>query len=204
MATKLNQPAVATQKYYFRIKRFFDLIASFSLLFLLSPLLITIWVLVKLDSKGPALYWSQRVGRNGVEFNMPKFRTMRINTPEVSSDLLSEPNAHITRVGSWLRVFSLDELPQLWSVLCGKMSIVGPRPALHTQAILVKSRQRYGIHKLLPGITGWAQINGRDYNRDSQKLALDGEYLENYCLAVDMQILARTVVLVLKRKDVSH
>jgi O-antigen biosynthesis protein WbqP len=191
------------QKYYFRIKRFFDLIASFLLLLVLSPILITICALVKLSSKGPALYWSHRIGRKGNGFNMPKFRTMYIDTPEASSDQLREPNAHITAIGSWLRVFSIDELPQLWSVLCGKMSIVGPRPALRSQEILISGRKHYGIDNLLPGITGWAQIMGRNRLTWDEKFSLDLWYVDNRSFSLDAKILLLTVWRVISRNGIS-
>lgn len=186
------------------MKRVFDvavaLIASF---FLLVPLLV-IAIAVKLGSSGPALYWSDRVGRDNRLFRMPKFRSMRVDTPALATHLLTNPQAYITPVGAFLRKTSLDELPQLWSILVGDMSFVGPRPALFNQHDLVDLRTRYGVHFLLPGLTGWAQINGRDEIPIPDKVALDVEYLQRRSLWFDCLIIWKTAVKVLNREGVSH
>jgi len=150
------------------MKRIFDLVVAIILLILLSIPMLFIALIVKLTSKGPILFWSDRIGINNTTFKMPKFRTMRIDTPVVATHILENPDKYLTPIGSFIRRFSLDELPQLWSVLKGDMSFVGPRPALYNQDDLIELRTKMGIHKLTPGITGWAQINGRD-DSDSEK-----------------------------------
>lgn len=186
------------------MKRVFDvtvaLVASF---FLLAPLLV-IALAVKLGSAGPALYWSDRVGRGNRLFRMPKFRSMRVDTPALATHLLTNPQAYITPVGAFLRKTSLDELPQLWSILVGDMSFVGPRPALFNQHDLVELRTRNGVHLLLPGLTGWAQINGRDEIPIPDKVALDVEYMQRRSLWFDGLIIWKTAVKVLNREGVSH
>jgi O-antigen biosynthesis protein WbqP len=186
------------------MKRFIDLLlAAVACVLLALPLLIiALWI--RLTSPGPALYWSQRVGRNNRLFAMPKFRSMRIDTPEVATHLLENPAQWLIPIGSFLRRSSLDELPQLWSILRGDMSLVGPRPALHNQHDLIAQRTQAGVHMLRPGLTGWAQINGRDELPIAQKVALDAWYLEHRSLALDVRILLRTVLKVLRRDGVSH
>jgi O-antigen biosynthesis protein WbqP len=161
-------------------------------------------IAIKITSRGPVLYWSDRVGRHGRIFRMPKFRTMRIDTPVVATHLLQNPAQWITPVGAFLRSSSLDELPQLWSVLRGDMSLVGPRPALYNQADLVAARRECGVDALQPGITGWAQINGRDELPIPEKVAYDREYLQRQSFTFDLRIILLTVVNVLQRKGVSH
>ena len=161
-------------------------------------------VLVRLTSPGPVLYWSDRVGRHNTIFRMPKFRSMRLGTPAVATHLLSDPHSHLTPIGSFLRKSSLDELPQLWSILKGDMSFVGPRPALFNQDDLIELRTRYGVHRLLPGLTGWAQVNGRDELPIPDKVMLDVEYLQRQSLWFDLHILWLTFVKVLRRDGVSH
>ncbi len=161
------------------MKRIFDLIATVILLLILVVPLIIIALLVKGTSKGPFLYWSDRVGMGNKIFRMPKFRTMRIDTPAVATHLLKDPDAHLTSIGPFLRKLSLDELPQLWSVLKGDMSFVGPRPALFNQEDLIALRTERGVHRLIPGITGWAQINGRDDIPIPKKVEFD-EYAFNF------------------------
>lgn len=185
-------------------KRLVDLVLSLAAGVVLMIPLVVVAVLVKLTSRGPALYWSDRVGRNNVIFRMPKFRSMKIDTPAVATHLLANPQAHLTPIGSFLRKSSLDELPQLWSVLKGEMSLVGPRPALFNQHDLVALRTERGVHVLLPGVTGWAQINGRDELPIPDKVALDVEYLQRHSLAMDMTILWKTVLKVVRRDGVSH
>lgn len=186
------------------MKRIFDLLlAAFAAVFLLVPVLL-IAVLVRLTSKGPALYWSDRVGRNNIIFKMPKFRSMQMGTPAVATHLLPDPDSYLTPIGSFLRKSSLDELPQLWSIVKGDMSFVGPRPALFNQHDLIELRTRSGIHELLPGLTGWAQINGRDELPISQKVALDIEYLEKISLWLDIKIIFLTGLKVLRRENVVH
>ena len=186
------------------IKRAFDILVAVVLLLLLAPLMVLIAVAVRLTSNGPALYWSQRIGRNNTIFLMPKFRSMLIDTPQLATHLMADPSRHLTPLGRFLRRTSLDELPQLWSILIGHMSFVGPRPALFNQDDLVALRTRYGVHELTPGLTGWAQVNGRDELPIPEKVALDKSYLENQSILLDARILARTVAKVLRRENVSH
>ena len=173
----------------------------------LTPLMIFTFLVVKLTSKGPAIYWSQRVGVNNQLFDMPKFRSMKIDTPTLATHLLNQKgNAkmYLTPVGGFIRKFSLDEIPQLWSVLKGDMSIVGPRPALFNQKDLIELRAKYGVDKLRPGITGWAQVNGRDEIPIPKKVELDVYYLTHQSLVFDCYIILLTVLKVLKRDNVSH
>jgi O-antigen biosynthesis protein WbqP len=185
-------------------KRAFDLVLGLvAALLLLLPILL-LALAVRLNSPGPALYWSDRVGRDNRIFRMPKFRSMRIDTPEVATHLLTSPDRYITPVGRFLRKTSLDELPQLWSILKGDMSFVGPRPALFNQDDLVALRTEKGVHRLVPGLTGWAQVNGRDELAIPVKVALDEEYLRRRSLAFDLKILWMTLLKVLRRQGVSH
>ena len=186
------------------MKRFFDLtLALLALVILMIPIVL-VALLVKASSPGPALYWSDRVGRHNRLFRLPKFGSMRFDTPAVATHLLENPKAWLTPVGSFLRKSSLDELPQLWSILRGDMSFVGPRPALFNQDDLIALRTACGVHALVPGLTGWAQINGRDELPIPEKVRLDAEYLARKSLAFDMQILWLTFVKVLSRDGVSH
>ena len=185
-------------------KRIFDMsVAILAGLFLLLPLLV-IALLVKLTSPGPVLYWSERVGRFNHIFKMPKFRSMRLGTPAVATHLLDSPQAYLTPIGAFLRRSSLDELPQLWSILEGNMSFVGPRPALFNQHDLVALRTRHGVHELVPGLTGWAQINGRDVLPIPDKVAFDIEYLQRRSFWFDLKIIIWTFIKVAKRESVSH
>jgi O-antigen biosynthesis protein WbqP len=186
------------------MKRTFDLLLGLlaSLVLLLPVLLVAL--AVRLTSKGPALYWSDRVGRHNTIFKMPKFRSMRVGTPAVATHLLGNPAAHLTPIGSFLRKSSLDELPQLWSILRGDMSFVGPRPALFNQHDLMALRTEKGVHILVPGLTGWAQVNGRDELPIPQKVQLDVAYLQRQSLWFDIRILWLTFVKVLRRDGVSH
>jgi O-antigen biosynthesis protein WbqP len=186
------------------MKRIFDLVLGFvAALVLLVPVLL-VAVAVRLTSKGPALYWSDRVGRNNLIFKMPKFRSMRVGTPAVATHLLGNPSAHLTPIGSFLRKSSLDELPQLWSILKGDMSFVGPRPALFNQQDLIDLRTAQGVHELVPGLTGWAQVNGRDELPIPDKVKLDVAYLQRQSLWFDVRILWLTFVKVLRRDGVTH
>ncbi len=186
------------------MKRLFDLgLALIASVILAIPVLL-VAVLVKVTSSGPVLYWSDRVGRHNHNFKMPKFRSMRIGTPAVATHLLQDPNAWLTPIGSFLRKSSLDELPQLWSILVGDMSFVGPRPALFNQDDLVALRTEFGVDKLMPGLTGWAQINGRDELPIPQKVVLDVEYLQRRSFWFDIRIIWLTAVKVVKRDGVSH
>ncbi len=185
-------------------KRFFDLaMASFLLCFLSVPILV-VGLMVKLTSKGPVLYWSDRVGINNTIFRMPKFRTMRMDTPAVATHLMKNPDAYLTSIGSFLRKFSLDELPQLYSILKGDISFVGPRPALFNQDDLVELRTGNGIHRLIPGITGWAQVNGRDELPIPVKVEFDEYYLKNRSFFFDLKILWMTFIKVVRREGVTH
>ena len=165
---------------------------------------ILIWLFVRLTSPGPALYWSRRAGSHGTFFMMPKFRTMQINTPEVATDKFGNAKSYLTPIGSFLRRTSLDELPQLYSVMRGEMSIVGPRPALHNQDELIAERAAMGIDQLRPGVTGWAQINGRDEIALQDKLQFDREYLERQSLFFDLKIIFKTVIAVVRSRGVLH
>jgi O-antigen biosynthesis protein WbqP len=186
------------------MKRLFDLIVGVCAGVVLLLPLVLVALAVRLTSKGPALYWSDRVGRNNTIFKMPKFRSMRVGTPAVATHLLSNPDAYLTPIGSFLRKSSLDELPQLWSILVGDMSFVGPRPALFNQHDLVELRTRAGVHQLVPGLTGWAQINGRDELPIPDKVALDVEYLHRKSLFFDIKIIILTAWKVVKRDNVTH
>lgn len=186
------------------IKRTFDFfLAIIVLLFLIIPILL-VALMVRLTSAGPVLYWSDRVGRKNHLFKMPKFRSMLINTPAVATHLLSDPKQYLTPIGSFLRKSSLDELPQLWSILKGDMSFVGPRPALFNQDDLVALRTQYGVDKLLPGLTGWAQINGRDELPIPIKVKLDVEYMNNQSFLFDLKIIFLTFLKVLRRDGIQH
>ena len=186
------------------MKRFFDLILGlFASIVLLLPVLL-VAMAVRLTSKGPALYWSDRVGRNNVIFKMPKFRSMRVGTPAVATHLLADARSHLTPIGSFLRKSSLDELPQLWSILAGDMSFVGPRPALFNQQDLIALRTEQGVHTLLPGLTGWAQVNGRDELPIPEKVKLDLVYLQRQSFWFDIYILWLTFIKVMRRDGVSH
>jgi O-antigen biosynthesis protein WbqP len=187
-----------------RVKRIFDLLLSTVLLAVLSPLFFIVALLVRLTSTGPVLYWSDRVGQNNVIFKMPKFRTMLVDTPAVATHLLSDPEKFLTLVGSFLRRSSLDELPQLWSIIKGDMSFVGPRPALFNQIDLINLRTQYGIDRLLPGLTGWAQVNGRDELAIPEKVKLDAEYLNRQSLSLDLKIMLLTFFKVLRKDGVAH
>jgi O-antigen biosynthesis protein WbqP len=186
------------------MKRFFDLIFSFVISFVLLLPILLVAMAVRLTSKGPVLYWSERVGRNNVIFKMPKFRSMRVGTPPVATHLLANIYEHLTPIGSFLRKSSLDELPQLWSILAGDMSFVGPRPALFNQLDLIALRTEKGVHILVPGLTGWAQVNGRDELQIPEKVKLDVAYLQRQSIRFDIRILWMTFVKVIKLDGVSH
>jgi len=186
------------------MKRLFDLVlALFITVFLMLPILV-VAIVVRLTSSGPALYWSNRVGRFNAIFRMPKFRTMQIGTPAVATHLLSNTGQYLTPVGSFLRKSSLDELPQLWSILVGDMSFVGPRPALFNQDDLIALRTQYGVDKLVPGLTGWAQVNGRDELSIPIKVQFEMEYLQKQSFWFDIKILGLTFLKVVGRAGVSH
>jgi O-antigen biosynthesis protein WbqP len=185
-------------------KRFFDAVASFAGMVVCAPLLIGIALAVRLTSRGPALHWSKRIGRRNAVFLMPKFRTMRVDTPQVATHLLNDPARWATPLGPFLRRSSLDELPQLWSVLKGDMSLVGPRPALYNQDDLVALRTAAGLTNLRPGITGWAQVNGRDDLPIPMKVDLDLDYGRRASFIFDLSILWRTLTNILVSKGISH
>lgn len=186
------------------MKRLLDIVGALAGLVALWPVLFAVALAVRLDSPGPALHWSKRVGRGNRIFPMPKFRTMRTDAPDVATHLLADPEQWITPLGRFLRRTSLDELPQLWSVLKGDMSLVGPRPALFNQDDLVALRTEAGVHELRPGLTGWAQINGRDELPIPEKVRLDREYLERRSLAFDLWILLGTALAAVSGRGVSH
>lgn len=186
------------------MKRLFDVCLSLVVFLVLVMPLCLVWLAVRLTSKGPALYWSDRVGINNIIFKMPKFRTMQLNTPAVATHLLANPQSYLTPIGSFLRKSSLDELPQLWSIFIGDMSWVGPRPALFNQADLIELRTINGVHQLKPGLTGWAQINGRDEIPIPQKVQLDTYYLNHQSMVLDIKIIFLTGLKVLRREDVTH
>lgn len=186
------------------MKRVFDIcLGCLAALILFVPVLL-VAIAVRLTSKGPALYWSDRIGRDNVTFKMPKFRSMRVGTPAMATHLLADARSHLTPIGSFLRKSSLDELPQLWSILMGDMSFVGPRPALFNQQDLIALRTEQGVHTLVPGLTGWAQVNGRDELPIPEKVKLDAAYLKRQSLWFDIRILWLTFVTVLDRDGVSH
>ena len=186
------------------MKRIMDsAVALIASLILFFPILM-VTIAVRSISKGPSLYWSDRVGRNNFNFKMPKFRTMRVGTPALATHLMRNPKEYLTPIGAFLRRSSFDELPQLWSVLVGDMSLVGPRPALFNQQDLIELRTKFGVHLLLPGITGWAQVNGRDELSIEDKVALDVFYLENQSFWLDLKILWLTLIKVIRREGVSH
>ncbi len=186
------------------IKRTFDLILALILLVLLGPILIIVALLVRLTSPGPALHWSKRIGRNNEIFLMPKFRSMKTNAPQVATHLMTDPDQFLTPIGGFLRKSSLDELPQIFSVILGDMSFVGPRPALFNQKDLMDLRTQKGVHTLKPGITGWAQVNGRDELPIPAKVEFDAEYLKRNSLIFDFRILVMTAMKVCSAKGVSH
>lgn len=186
------------------MKRVFDIVLGMIAAVILCIPFLIVALAVKLTSTGPVLYWSNRVGRHNVLFKMPKFRSMKVGTPAVATHLLTNPHAHLTPIGSFLRKSSLDELPQLWSILVGDMSFVGPRPALFNQQDLIDLRTEYGVDVLLPGLTGWAQVNGRDELPIPLKVQLDVIYLQRQSLLFDLRILWMTFVKVLRRDGVSH
>jgi O-antigen biosynthesis protein WbqP len=179
------------------------LLAGVLLIVGLVPCLV-IAALIRLTSPGPVIYWSDRIGANNGLFRMPKFRTMRTDTPAVATHLLSEPDVYLTSIGGFLRKTSLDELPQLWSILVGHMSLVGPRPALFNQDDLIRLRTEAGVHQLRPGLTGWAQVNGRDELPIPEKVKLDAEYMRRFSFLFDVKIMVLTFVRVLYRHGVAH
>ncbi|MBG7620166.1 sugar transferase [Herbaspirillum sp. AP02] len=186
------------------MKRCFDVVSAlFAAVLLLVPCIV-VYLFVILTSSGPAIYWSDRVGRNNKIFRMPKFRTMRVNTPAVATHLLADPKTHLTPIGGFLRKSSLDELPQLWCILKGDMSFVGPRPALYNQEDLIQMRTLKGVSELTPGLTGWAQINGRDELPLDVKVQFDVEYLTRRSFFFDLYIIWETARKVLSRSGVSH
>ena len=186
------------------MKRLFDLLVALVAAVVLAVPVLLVAVAVRLTSSGSALYWSDRVGRHNRIFKMPKFRSMRVGTPAVATHLLADATSHLTPIGSFLRKSSLDELPQLWGILVGDMSFVGPRPALFNQHDLIELRTIQGVDALVPGLTGWAQINGRDELPIPDKVKLDVEYLQRQSLGFDIRILWLTFVKVLRRDGVSH
>ena len=185
-------------------KRIFDLLVSLLAFILFSIPMLLVAIAVKLTSSGPILHWSERVGRNNKIFRMPKFRTMRLNTPLLPTHLLQNANSFITPIGSFLRKTSLDELPQLYCIIMGHMSLVGPRPALYNQHDLIDARTYLGVHTLMPGLTGWAQVNGRDELPLDQKVKYDQEYLDQKSFLMDLKILVLTVWKVVRVEDVTH
>ena len=186
------------------MKRIFDIALSAVLLIVFSLPLCLLCLWVRSTSKGPALYWSDRVGRRNQIFKMAKLRTMKANTPAVATHLLSDPNSQLTPIGGFLRKSSLDELPQLWNILIGDMSFVGPRPALFNQTDLIALRTKKKVDELCPGLTGWAQLNGRDELSIEEKVEYDSEYLQNQSFAFDLKILWLTAIQVVQAKGVSH
>jgi O-antigen biosynthesis protein WbqP len=188
---------------YYYIKRIFDFIYALIGLILLSPIFILIGLLIKLDSRGPIFFTQRRIGQHKKEFKMLKFRTMKRDAPSnVPTHLMKEPSRYITRVGKILRKTSLDEIPQFINILKGDMSFVGPRPALYNQDDLVVEREKYGVHQVLPGVTGWAQVNGRDTLPIPDKAKLDGEYIKHFGLWTDFKLLVKTVVAIVKSDGV--
>ena len=186
------------------IKRLFDFVLSLVSIIILALPMMVIALAIKVSSKGPVLFWSDRIGLNNQVFQMPKFRTMKIGTPNVATHLLENPGLYRTATGSFLRKYSLDELPQLFSIIVADMSFVGPRPALFNQEDLIQLRTKYGVHKFVPGLTGWAQVNGRDDIPIPQKVEFDYEYTKNQTFWFDMKILWITFIKVVRKSNVSH
>lgn len=186
------------------MKRVCDVALAVIVVFFFAMPMVILACIVYSTSKGTVLYWSERVGRNNRIFRMPKFRTMIVGTPAVATHLIQNASDCLTPVGSFLRKTSLDELPQLWSILKGDMSFVGPRPALFNQDDLIAQRTQYGVHRLVPGLTGWAQVNGRDELPIAEKVALDAEYLQRQSFWFDLKILTLTIVKVIRQDNVSH
>ncbi len=185
-------------------KRLLDFFGAIVGILIFSPFIIILYILSKIFLKGSFIFWSQRVGKNGKIFLMPKIRTMHPDTPQVATHLLINPRIYINSFGSFLRKSSLDELPQLWSILIGRMSFVGPRPALFNEDYLIKLRKIKSIDKLVPGLTGWAQINGRDDLDVKEKVSLDLVYLKNCSLFFDLKILFLTFILIFRKKNILH
>ncbi len=186
------------------MKRLLDVtLALMAAAVFLAPFLL-LAVLVKLTSKGPVLYWSNRIGRHNRLFSMPKLRTMRVNTPVVATHLLQDPAQFLTPIGAFLRKSSLDELPQLWCIVSGDMSVVGPRPALFNQDNLIAMRTERGVHTIRPGLTGWAQVNGRDELPLAEKVMLDADYLRRQSLRFDCKVICMTVAKVVRREGIVH
>ena len=185
-------------------KRIFDLVLAITLLLICILPGIFIMILIRIYSGSPAIYWSQRIGRGNAAFMMPKFRSMKLDTPVLATNLLSNPDNYLTPIGKVLRQTSLDELPQLWSIFKGDMSFVGPRPALFNQIELITLRSEYGVQDLVPGLTGWAQVNGRDEVSLSLKVNLDREYLQKRSMFFDLKILLKTFIIIFHGKGVSH
>lgn len=192
------------KEFLYFVKRFFDILLALIAFFLLLIPIIIVGLAVRLTSLGPVLYWSERIGRNNVIFRMPKFRSMRVDTPALATHLMTDPDAFLTPIGGFIRRYSLDELPQILSILKGDMSFVGPRPALFNQDDLIALRTQHGIDQLIPGLTGWAQVNGRDELCIPDKVALEVEYLRRKSFFFDLKILWKTFVKVATRDDVSH
>jgi O-antigen biosynthesis protein WbqP len=188
----------------FTVKKLFDFVFALSILLLLAVPLLLVAIAIKLTSPGPVLYWSNRVGKDNRIFSMPKFRSMRIGTPAVATHLLTKPEQYLTPIGPFLRKTSLDEVPQLWSILAGDMSLVGPRPALFNQIDLIALRTERGVHTLVPGLTGWAQINGRDELSIADKVDFEAAYLNRQSFVLDLTILWKTFMQVWKRDGISH
>jgi O-antigen biosynthesis protein WbqP len=186
------------------MKRSFDLFVATILSVLLAIPMFIIWVLIKFTSKGPALFWSNRVGVHNRIFRMPKFRTMRVDTPDIATHLLHDPDAYLISTGRFLRKYSLDEFPQIWSVLKGDMSLVGPRPALHNQDDLIELRTSRGLHNIVPGVTGWAQVNGRDIISIPTKVEYDEYYMLHQSFSFDLKILWITFLKVIKKENIQH
>jgi O-antigen biosynthesis protein WbqP len=186
------------------LKRSFDLLLSIIAAFLLAAPVIVVALMVRITSSGPAVYWSDRVGLHNKIFKMPKFRTMRVDTPAMATHLLTNPEQFLTPIGSFLRRSSLDEVPQLWSILKGDMSFVGPRPALFNQDDLITLRSRYGVDRIKPGLTGWAQINGRDELPIPDKVQLDVEYMKRQSFGFDLKVIVLTFLKVLKKDGITH
>ncbi|NLT23739.1 MAG: sugar transferase [Syntrophorhabdus sp.] len=186
------------------MKRIFDILVTIALMVLLSIPMIVVGLIIKVSSRGRVLFWSRRVGMDNRIFEMPKFRTMRTDTPDLATHLLEDADSFVTPFGAWLRKYSIDEFPQLWSVLKGDMSLVGPRPALYNQYDLIELRTERGVHMLVPGITGWAQINGRDSISIRTKVEYDEYYLKKRSFGLDMVILWRTFGKVVRMEDVKH
>lgn len=202
ISNKTNYNSLRNSRYYLLTKRTFDYLGALILLILSSPIMLFISVTIKMTSKGPILFKQERIGKDSKVFIIYKFRTMVVGCPNVPTDEMKDADKYRTKIGSIIRKLSLDELPQLFNILKGEMSFIGPRPMIKDHGYLIKERKKKGIDKLYPGISGWAQVNGRDGIKDKDKLKFDEKYLENFSMAMDIKVFIKTIFKVLKKEDI--